>query len=517
VVVTRPLAFRATTHTLVGPDPLIHLWTVNWLTAHALHPQELFQGNIYHPAAHAVLFSDLSLGTAVLVLPFRLLTSEPLVLFNLATLLALAFGGWAFHALAYGLTGQRWAGLLTGLLAAFSSHQLSHVYHLNILSMGWMALFLLALHRIAERPSLGAVLLAATSFALTAQSSGYYAVAAAVLSLVFVAFHGPALRQRRCVLALAAAACLAALLTLPYLHEFLELQDEQGLRRPPGMSVNMAFQPGRDLTSTGYLYRAVLGSEGERLFPGLLPLVLTAVALRRGGREAFFYGGAALTLLLLSLGPQLPLGSVTVPLPYRWLFDVPPLNSMRHPYTFASVAAFLLAVLAGLGWSRMKLASRPWSGPLLLALAAAETLTPPPVLKPIPPGIPPAYERLAALPAGAILEIPVFAEEAVLWAARHGLPVVNGMGAFVPVQTLVLERYIRNHWLEQVPADVDASRPTPYLLGRFPVRYVILPTGRMRDLEQLAAAFDRSRSYRLAAVADDGDRIYEVRREAPSP
>jgi hypothetical protein len=35
-VVTRPLAFRMTTHTLPGPDPLSHLWMVNWLTGHAV-------------------------------------------------------------------------------------------------------------------------------------------------------------------------------------------------------------------------------------------------------------------------------------------------------------------------------------------------------------------------------------------------------------------------------------------------------------------------------------------------
>jgi hypothetical protein len=170
----------------------------------------------------------------------------------------------------------------------------------------------------------------------------------------------------------------------------------------------------------------------------------------------------------------------------------------------------LLAVAAGIGWSRLGLASRWWSGPAVLAVAVMETLAPPPALHVVPPGVPPAYERLATLPPGAILEVPLFAPEAVLWAARHGRPVLNGAGAFAPVQTIVLERYIRNHWLESVPADVDTERPTPYLLGRFPVRYVILPTGRMAGFEPLAAAFERSRTYRLVAIASDGDRIYEV-------
>jgi hypothetical protein len=508
-VVTRPLAFRMTTHSLPGPDPLSHLWMVNWLTSHAFDPHQLFQGNIFHPAPHAVLMTDLSMGTAVLVLPFRLLTRDPLVVFNLATLLALAFAGWAFHALVHGLTGHRWAALLAGLLAAFSPEQLAHVYHLNLLSIGWLPLFLLGLHRTLERPTWRAATLTGVAFALDAQSSGYYAVASVVIGAVLVAFHLRALRDRRRVAALAGAAGLAALLAGPYVHEFLELRGEQDLHRPLDDSVRMAFQPARDLGSTGTLYGRVLGGE-EGLFPGLLILVLAPVAVLKGGRVARALLAAAIALVLLSLGPQVTIGGLTIPMPYRWLFHVPPFDSMRHPFTFAAVALTLLAALAGIGWARLRLAARPWAGPAVLALAVAETLAPPPDVIPIPPGVPPAYERIASLPPGPILEIPPFAPETVLWAARHGRPVLNGAGAFAPLQTLVLARYIRNHWQDHLAEDVDTSRPTPYLLGRFPVRYVILPTGRKPHFEALAAAFDRSHVFRLVGVASDGDRIYEV-------
>jgi hypothetical protein len=461
--------------------------------------------------------TDLSLGTAVLVLPLRLFTTEPLVLFNLATLIALAFGGWAFHALVFGLTRQRWAGLLAGLLAAFSPEQLAHVFHLNLLSVGWLALFLLGLHRIVERPSVSAVLLTGVSGALNAQSSGYYAVSAAVLALLFVAFHARPLRTPRTGGALLAAAGLALLLTFPYIHEFHELRDEQGgLRRPLPMSVQMSFQPGKDLGSTGYVYGRILGAQ-EGLFPGLVILALVPVALRRGGRPAWYFATSAAVLVLLSLGPQLALFGYTLPLPYRWLFDIPPFDSMRHPFTFAAVALMLLAVLAGIGWSRLSIAAKPWAGPVVLVLAALETLSPPPDVVPIPPGVPPAYQLLESMPPGAILEVPLFAPQTVLWAARHGRPVLNGAGAFAPLQTLTLDRYIQNHWMESAPADADTERPTPYLVGRFPVRYVILPAVRIRHLEDVAPAFERSRTYHLVAVASDGDRIYEVRRDAPAP
>ena len=510
ILVTRPLAWRAATHTLIGPDPLSHLWMVSWLTGHAFQPGQLFRGNIFFPSAHAALFTDLSLGTAILVLPLRLLTTEPVILFNAATILALAFGGWAFHALAFELTRDRWSALLAGCLAAFSQHQLSHVYHLNLLSIGWLALFLLGLHRIVERPSAWAAALAGVSFALTAQSSGYYGVSAVVIAIVFGAFHARALAFRRTAAMTLLAAGVALALTLPYLLQFHELQVVEGVRRPPGLSAQMSFQPARDLTSGAYAYRRLVGEDGELLFPGLLTLALAAVALVRRVREAVFYAAAAGALVVLSLGPELTVAGRTVPMPYQWLFAIPPFDSMRHPFTFAAVALLLLAVLAGMGWARCGLSRRRFSGPAIIVIAALEMLTEAPRLRPIPPGVPESYRMIAALPPGAILEIPVFSEESVLWAARHGMPVVNGIGAFAPAQTMVLDRYVRNHWLERVPEDVDTSRPTPYLLGRFRVRYVIIPIGRVAWLRPLAAAFDRSSLFRFVAEAPGGERIYEV-------
>ncbi|MBN2371112.1 MAG: hypothetical protein JXO72_11570, partial [Vicinamibacteria bacterium] len=156
---TRPLIGHLRTRTLGYTDPFVDLWTIDWLSQHLLQPRSFFHGNTFAPEPHAVLYSDLSLGTVVLALPFRLLIDDPVPLYNLAVLLALAFGGWTFHALVRDLTDNRTAGLLAGILAAFCSHQIYHVYHLNLLTIGWLALFLLGLHRILRRPTMGAILL----------------------------------------------------------------------------------------------------------------------------------------------------------------------------------------------------------------------------------------------------------------------------------------------------------------------------------------------------------------------
>jgi hypothetical protein len=506
---TRPLAGDLRGRTLAGPDPVIDLWTLHWLSGHLLDPGQLFEGNIFYPARHAAVYSDLSLGTAVLVAPLRAFVEDPVPLYNLGVLAALAFGAWAFCCLVRGLTGSASAGLLAGVLAAFGSHQLYHVYHLNLLTTGWLALLLLGMHRIAAGGGMRWAVLAGVSFALAAQSSGYYAVAAALLALAFAAAHWRRLLGPRALRATAVAAALGLLLTLPYARVFLEVRAQQGLRRPPRLSERMAFQPGRDLTSHGYLYRGLLGSAGERLFPGLLAPVLGLLALRRRAPGSRFYACAAGLLLLVSLGPRLELLGASLPLPYGVLFALPPLDAMRHPYSFAAVASFLLAVLAGIGWASLR--PRAWAGAAVVAAAVLETLAPPVAVREVPQGVPPAYRLLESLPPGPVLELPVFDEDALLWAARHGRPVLNGIGAFLPRDTQALESAVENQWLGPALGDVDDSRPGE-LLRESPVRYLIVPTGRTPRLARLAAALSRSPSYRLLAETEDGARIFELTR-----
>jgi len=507
LLATRPLVRDLGGQTLAGPDPLIDLWTVHWLSSHALQPAQFFEGNIFHPQRHAALHSDLSMGSVALVLPLRPFVRDAVPLYNLALLLTLAFGGWAFCALVRGLGGNVWAGLLSGTLSAFGSHQLFHIYHLNLLGIGWLALLLLALHRLRERPGPWPALLAAVAFALTALSSGYYAVAAALLALLFAAVHRDMLGGRRLLLALGSA-LLALLLMLPYLRAFGELREDEGLRRPTGMSARMAFVPQRDLGSRAFVHRAWLGQRGEVLFPGLLTLVLLPWAPLRRRPAAAYYLIAVLLLLLLSLGPELTLGSWTLPLPYAGLFALPGLDAMRHPYTFAAVAGFCAAVLAGLGWSTLALSSKPWAGPVLVALAVLETWGPAPLLRAVPPGVPQAYQRLAQLPPGAALELPPFQAEAMLWATRHSRPVVNGIGAFAPPATLRLENEVRQEWLRRPPRDVDDSVPARLLDG-FDVRYLILDAAQRPALRRLARAFEGSARYRLLAACEDGSLLYE--------
>jgi hypothetical protein len=512
----RPVLEDPSGSTLVGPDPLIDLWTVDWLSGHLLSPGSLYGGNIFQPVPHAVVYSDLSLGTAVLVAPLRALVKDPVPLYNLSLGIALAFGGWSFALLARRLTGSLPAGLLAGTLAAFSSHQLSHIYHLNLLTIGWLALLVVGLEACRSgTPGAGTLLLLAASAVLSAESSGYYAVGAALLALLFALVHARDLLEGRRLAIALGALVLALLLFVPYFRAYEGAVVRDALRRPLGMSEHMAWHPLADLSSVSYVDRAVFGSSGERLFPGFLTLLLAGLALLRKAPRIALPLAAVGLFYVLALGPRLALGGLSLPLPYRALFALPGLGAMRHPYTFAAIGGFFLALLAGAGLAT--LGSRPLLQAALVAVAVLETAAPPPRVGPLPPGVPKIYDLAFSKGEGIVLEIPPFAPETLLFAARHQKPVANGAGAFAPKESLLLERYVQNHWLAGLPKAIDDSPPRDAIVEGGTIHTLIVPCGRKPALRALARALDASRTFVLLGEAPDGDRAYAVRAGSADP
>jgi hypothetical protein len=508
---TRPLAQDLDGSTLYGADPAIYVWMVNWLSGHLLQPSQLFAGNLFHPTPHAALLSDLAFGTALLAAPLRPLVGDPVPLYNVALLLTLTFGGWAFYALVRDMSGSTAAGLLGGTLATFGSHQLHHVYQLGLVNIGWLALFLLALRRCLALPSAANAVALGVVFALNTLSSAYFAVAGAVLSLVWALVHWRKARSGAFVRVHLAAVALSAVLLAPYAHAFLWLQHTEGVRRSMEVNVDNAFQPARDVTSAAYVYRGLLGSEGERLFPGVLTLALAALALWRRAPGASFPAWGALVLLVLSLGPQVEVGARTLHLPYAAVFAVPPLDALMHPYSFAAVARFLLCVLAGLGFATLVPARRCWPAAAAVAIALIEVAAPGAGVRKVPPAVPPVYQALDSLPPGPVLEVPLESPDTLIWAARHGRPVLNGASGLAPVAHDKLQQWIHRDWIRpsregHVP-DVDGTRAMRQLL-RMPARYVIVRAGVHPELAGLARGLARSRHFTQVETGDGRDRLY---------
>ena len=104
-----------------GNDCLLHVWTLAW-DQHALatHSVGVLDANIFYPYPRTLLYSDNLLGLAVLLVPFRLATANPVLIHNLVTLAAPALDALALYALALTLTGEPGAAFLGALLYGFA-------------------------------------------------------------------------------------------------------------------------------------------------------------------------------------------------------------------------------------------------------------------------------------------------------------------------------------------------------------------------------------------------------------
>jgi hypothetical protein len=497
----RPLPFRLGDSIPAGSDPPHHLYILNWLLDHGLSPDR-FEGRMFHPAKNAVLRSDLSLGTVALLVPFSPFVSEPLVRFNLATWLALAFSGWAFCLLARSWTQSTPGGLLAGITAVLGSHQSLHYVHLNLLSVGWLPLFLLALDRVLAGGSPAFVVLAGVSFALVASSSGYYGVAACVIAAVFFA-RSPSVKSAQWG---ALAVLLAAILLSPYLLAYASLHAQESLVRTSRELAKGSWTLA-DLGSRTLLHRIWNPAAREPLFPGVAVTALAALAFWRGSRRDRTLGLAAALLFWLGLGEP---GGL-----YRWLALAPPFSSMRHPVTLTAVAVMLLCVLAASGLARAA-AGKPALGAALVGIACLETAAPANDFFEVAPGIPPVYEAMLERPPGPVLDVPPYEATPLIWAARRGFETVNGGGAFIPPLTTRIETTVQNHWLTDSFQPIDESKAAGILLNETRLRYLILPAGRRGGLDPLIQRFRECRCFREIGVYG-GDHLYEAVRDPSCP
>lgn len=494
----RPLPFHLTDSIPAGSDPAHHLYILNWLLDHGLSADR-FEGRMFHPARHAVLRSDLSLGTVLLMAPLAPFVSEPLVRFNLATWLALAFSGWAFCLLARSWTQSVAAGIFAGITAVLGSHQSLHYVHLNLLSVGWLPIFLLALDQVLANGRAGNVALAALSFALVASSSGYYASASAVLALVFFA-RTPSVRGLKLGLV---AASLAFALLLPYLMAYAGLHADEGLERT-SRELAKGSWTFADMGSRTQVHRTWNGARGEALFPGFVVGGLALFGWGRGSKRERTLGLAALLLFWLGLGEA---GGL-----YRLLAALPPFSSMRHPVTLTAVGLMLVCVMAAHALALIEATSRR-AAVIVLLLAVAETVAPANDFFDVAPGVPRVYEELAKRPPGPVLEVPPYEASSLIWAARRGFETLNGGGAFIPAITTRIETTTQNHWLTDSYQPIDDSKAAAILLNETSMRYLILPGGRRGGLDPLLQRFRGSGCFAELGVYDR-DVLYEAVRDS---
>jgi hypothetical protein len=501
-------------------DPFLNLWILGWgMAAWLTDPMSVFDGrvfnaNIFHPAAGTLTFSDHLLLQSLVLSPLYALTGSLVLCYNALLIASLALSGVAMHLLARAVTGSERAAFIAGLAWACWPYRTAHFLHLQLQSLYFLPLALLALHRFAASRRRRDALLVGVLAALQAISSVYYGIIGAlalVVAAVSLAWTTGQWRARRFWSRLALAGVAGALLIAPVLWPYWVTQQREGFGRnlfeavPHSATLQSYTQvPHENLVygASGLLLpRAPAPGDRDRrsnehqMFPGAVLLALAAVGAWRGWRtDAQPVVANALALAVaggvLSLGPE---GARAL---YAWTAEIVfGFHAIRAPARFAVAAMVGLCLLAAVGVARAGL-GRPLVA-VLAVLMMAEYLNAPLnlVAAPATHTAVGAWLRDQAGP-GAVLYLPLTLDKDntvhMVRSLEHRRPIVNGYSGQRPAFFTSLADAFAD------PASVDARA----LLDELDVRFVVAP-------EPIAGA-DRPDSPYVARETFGDETVYEV-------
>lgn len=507
-VFTWPLVADAT-GSLPGPgDALYNTWVLGWVANRTAHGfAGLWNAPVFFPYSGSLVFAEPLLAIGVPLAPVYWLTSNAIVLHNVAVWASFVIAGTGGYVLGRDLTGRRAAGVVAGVIAAFLPYRLSHLPHIQVLMAAWLWWATWSVHKYFQAPSLGGAARVAAFYIALGLSSLYWAYIG-LLPLVVVA--GVEAWRRRpvsgkwIVHGLAAAAICAACF-LPVAAPLWSLTEPgsplSGTVDARSYSADLAgyvsTRPGSIVWGSWLRH----GTGETDLFPGLTALICVLLLLTPRKRSAgepvtaraadpwlWVYGGLALVGITLSLG-QAPAydGRVLFQNPlFGWLGQyVPGFAQLRTSARFVVVAQLALSVLAAKGlavWLTARQARRITAGvtaAVLAALIFLEGLAVPVDVKAFSPyqasGDRGTYYWLARHPGDAMIELPLdgwgHTHYTIVYQLRtllHLHPIVNGLSRYSPP-------------LSDMLADPESPLVAPDRIGEgvaflrgLGVRYVVL-------------------------------------------
>jgi hypothetical protein len=518
VALTWPLALSpgGLAYEPANGDGQFSVWVVAWVARTLIaDPVHVFDANIFYPHQRTLLYSEPNLGAGALAIPVYWATKNPYAAHNVVLLLSFVLAATSMYYLARHLGSDRLAAFVSAVAFAFCPYVFGHLLHIHLLMTAGLPLGMLALHRLADRPTArrGAVLglvMAAQGFA-----AGYYAIFIALM-VGYAALVTAAMRRlwasRPYWSSLAVAALVAVLAMLPQLIPLVALQRDMGFSR--SLEASRQFSANwRAYVSSGKTLHAWLqglaGRGQDLLFPGMLVTVFgsagAVIAWRSDARHretAILYGTMAGLAFWASLGPR---GGL-----YRLLYTtLPAFSLMRAPSRFGLIVVLALSALGAVAITSLlaPLRRRVLVGIILGALAVAESVAP--LRISAPPQVGPAYRQLATLPDGALLELPVYSRHLGFVRARymvdstsHWKPLVDAYSDFIPPDFLQ-----RAEMLGQFP-----TREGLKDAARTPFRYAMFHLDKYQPNARMAL-FDRLDEFAPCLrrlYGDDSTLLYEI-------
>ncbi len=445
-------------------DPCKFVWVLNWnLEAFLSAPLEIYQANNYYPYPRALAYEDSLFAPALMVLPLRMVTGNPVLLYNIQFLTTFILSGYFVSLLARSLGGNIPASVLAGLFFAYCPYRWFHVGHLNLLNCQWIPLLLWSVHRYFRTWQGRFLVLGGLSYLLLITSSGYYGIY--TVPAVSIVIGGEALLHRgqlrwkhfgQAGVVLILVFLISVVIMYPYLANSRKGNTVREMKEIRYYSAGAESYARVCNTNTGLLKMGIKEERvGEKaLFPGVLVLLGAVIYLfsvirgapASGRRLPWVYGAFILVVIVLSFGPFYRHGDRDLfRLPYYGFYHLfPGAGSLRVVSRLGIYATLGLTLFAAWGWTflctRLKRNGRIVMMALMLVFFGFEgSVFPFPHRKIATENdLPPVYRWLRQQPPGTpLLEYPLYQEpyeNAIYsyYSCFHRQPIVNGCGSFAP-------------------------------------------------------------------------------------
>lgn len=459
-LMTYPLIFNLPVAIDDVGDPFFNAWTLAWNHHQLFHdPLHLFDANIFYPNKWTLAYSEHQFASALLSLPVYLSGGNPIFASNFVLFLSFVLGGWGVYLLVRNLTGRAAAGIVSGLIFAFSSYRFSQLPHLQILTTQWMPFALLYLHRAFETKQRKHFILFGFFLLLQLLTSNYLGLIFMVSLGVFVAgfllihksrFGWNGFRK------LFVTFAVAGIIFLPFVIPYMKVKEMQGLHRSMSDLKQYSAQAENYLGVAGNhkWYPPFFKSFGDperQLFFGFaaMALALTAFFLPqlKKNKERWVYLAVLVLCFLLSMGSESKIFGISLEgWPYKFFYYLMPgFDGMRVPSRFALMVGLCLAVLAGFGFAGLQARFKKKTG--VMALTALFSF----VVLAEGWSVPIRFHSFTAKPpevhtwlkdqddVRAVLHLPAFTGTSVhlemnyvYWSAWHWKKMLNGYSGFFP-------------------------------------------------------------------------------------
>ena len=448
-------------------DPQLNAWIISW-NLHAFFSPDtpLWNANIFYPHTNTLTYSENLLFPSALMIPLRLLTANPVLIYNIAWLTGMALSALGAFALARYLTRSTTASIIAGIIYACCPLHITMAAQIQSQYTLWCplaVLFVLMYFDRFDQPARRRWSLLAGAVCLVAQFlSNMYAFMFLGVTLLLVQGLrlAGATHRRRTLAELAGFWLAAALLMLPFVLPYLQFREEMHFARSEHEAILYSARLASFIAWNGrnlwFGRTATLPDNNLALSPGLFAVLLAFLPLffRRGDAPrtrtspTIVFGAMTFFGAVLALGPRITFFDHHLgPGPYKLLYDfVPGFDDLRVPARFATIMMLGIAMLAAMNTQRIlgairHHAARTLAGCVLVVLVSAEYVNRPNNLK-YRHEASEVYTWLRDAPDGAVLEWPIPRNEIDRWSeatrvlhsTTHWKPLFNGYSGFTPPQ-----------------------------------------------------------------------------------